>query len=143
MEVTLRALIDYSSAITEFETIEEYDNHLDQNGIKKTIPLPGLLLHFSGGHVKQHAKGMDFRLLVLTESKSFNKKENRSNNLVLVTKLMDHFSESPGFEFTDNGTQYSYEIKLDTLQAKPVLINDRHVIHTIMLNIAYIDIQPI
>lgn len=139
MEIALEALIEYTEDnLNSFTTVEEYDGHIDANGMKKTIDLPAVLYHGVNGYAKQNPKGINFRALVISESREFDKKENRKTNLTYVNQLMDFLSLNPGFTYTVRDESYSFEIDANTIRFATLLVNDRFVIHNIDLNIKYL-----
>ncbi len=138
MNITLKALISYFKNSTNYETVEEYNEQIDADGIKKSFPLPALMPHFREMRIINNQRWMNFQLLSVTRSKSFDREKNKKTNLDLVTEVIDQIIEQPGFIFQLDNNNYSFEISIDTLRVTTLLISNAMVMHGITIDIRYL-----
>lgn len=140
MEITLRAIINHLNTIPELKTVEEYTYQINSDGIKQTVKLPAALVANRNGFVRGNSKGMNFDILVVSQTKSFDKKDNIKTNLELVTTVMEHLDNNPGFDFlnTEDSTTYNFLIDQDSINATKLMSNDRFIIYIVKINIRYL-----
>lgn len=138
MDIALEAVLKHAREIVDFETVEEYDSHIDNNGMKKSVKLPAFLLHFMRVRIVGDRPYINFHGLVITQSKSFDRKENRKAGLHLAAQLFNHFINSPGFTYTGGATEYSFQINTDTITMSTLFTDERFVIHGLTLDVQYI-----
>ena len=138
MDIALEAILNHANDITKFETLEEYDSHIDYNGMKKSVKLPAFLLHFMRVRIVKDRPYINFHGLVITQSASFDRKVNRKNGLTLASELFNHFINYPGFTYSRAGTDYDFQINTDTITMNTLFTDERFVIHGFNIDVQYI-----
>lgn len=106
MDKTQKALIGHITDSGLFRTVKPYQGELKEAGKLPAI-LPAALPVFITGSYKEKEKRMQFDVLVVTETRTFDKGQNTESNLKIASDLMEYCNENLVFSGSD-GTNYCF-----------------------------------
>ena len=110
----------------QVRTIEEYAGQL-KDAHKLTQLLPAVLVMYIDGYPAAEDRQHVFDLIVITQSKTFIKKENRNANLQLSSDVAIWLKQNPIFQPYDSSIG-SYEILRESMYVRTLLADARFTI---------------
>jgi hypothetical protein len=116
-------------------TIEEYAGQLKEDAKKLTQLLPAVLVKYIEGKPAALDKQHRFDLLVITQSRTFDKKTNKNNNIQLVSGIAAWIKNNNHVFTPHDSSSGTYEIVKATVRAKTLEVNNRFCIVALSLEI--------
>lgn len=131
MYKTQTALIEHIKQSGIFETVSAYAGEVGKDAVKTNVKLPAALVKCIEGSAEHNPAGNKFDVLVITESKTFDKTSGTNQNLQAASALLEYLDDNADLSFGEN----SYLLNRDELKAKYVLQTERFTVYGVGVRI--------
>lgn len=116
------------------QTLTEYAGQLSKDAVKLSMVCPAILPIFIEGNPAAQDKQHGFDLLVITENRALDLKQNKNNNLQLATAVVKWLRDNPIFKTYDGSTGV-YEINPEEIRARTILNDNRFCVVAVSLQV--------
>lgn len=130
-QIAIVKYLENIKTVNGIQTIESYTGQLAeaaQNMSRATFKKPAVLVVIDGCTEHFSGRNVPVSLIVVTDSKSFNVKLARANNLQLVQDLLDWILDNRSFEHDQNVYTILSEIENAAISAGILSITQRYTI---------------
>jgi len=137
MNTTQNALVAHilaAKAMLGLNTVEAYAGQLAPDSIKMNKKLPACYVMFISGNPVSEERENQFDLLVITESRSFDRKTKQTNNLATVSTLAEWLVHDDNICFIYNGERFWIQNGDPDISARTIVQDNRFTV--IALSIA-------
>lgn len=130
-QITLNHHLGIKFKSPQLKSLQSYAGELSNQTVLETVELPGIFTMFIDSIPDPQIKIHQFDIIVVTESRTFDKLEKMNNNLQLSSDVFDYLTKYNHIQAL--GKRGTYFIDPNQVRATTILINDRFTVIAITI----------